>query len=254
MWGANKHFLDPEIEQWHLACWDWMLRHLGGLEGLRQRPLVLPTAKFFPKIEAQGHARAEAVLTRVKTIMGMQDWPCLLTPQRNTSARLGEFHSLQSHKGVGGSFGFINHEAAISYDPQIIAEPLAIISTFAHELSHYRMHNILEKPPGAEVEPMLNELATEMVTAFHGFALIAANAAFNFAQHGDFGRQGWQSRRLGYFSDDSWVFALAVFLQLRDETVDAAKPHLKPHLAQKLVKAQKRLSAEPALLEPLRAA
>ena len=130
---------------------------------------------------------------------------------------------------------------------------MAIISTFAHELAHYRMHNVLEKPPGADVEPMLNELATEMVVAFHGFALMSANAAFDFAQHGDFGRQGWQSRRLGYFSEDGWIFALAVFLQLRDEAADAAKPHLKEHLAKKLDKAMQRLTGEPALLAALRA-
>jgi hypothetical protein len=249
---ASKRSLDADIEDWHIACWEWLLFHLGGVEALKRRALVLPTPAFFPKIEAEGHARAEAVLNRVKELMGMSDWPCLLMARRITNAEVGEFVVLRSAKGVAATFGFYGNEAAITYDPQLLAKPYKIIATFAHELAHYRLHQVLEKPPGADVEPMLEELATEMAVAFHGFALMSANGAFEFKQTQDFGRQGWSSSFSGYLSEDSWVFALAVFLALRGETPEAARTHLKEHLAKKLDAACKRLAIAPELLTRLR--
>ncbi|MBI3439359.1 MAG: hypothetical protein HY054_12065 [Proteobacteria bacterium] len=135
-----------------------------------------------------------------------------------------------------------------------MTKPYKIIATFAHELAHYRLHDVLEKPPGADVEPKLEELATEMAVAFHGFALMSANGAFEFQQTQDFGRQGWSSSFSGYLSEDSWVFALAVFLALREEAPDEARRHLKQHLAKKLDDAWKRLLAAPDLLARLREA
>ncbi len=50
---ASKRFLDVDIEDWRIACWEWLLFHLGGVEALKRRALVLPTPAFFPKIEAE---------------------------------------------------------------------------------------------------------------------------------------------------------------------------------------------------------
>jgi hypothetical protein len=55
-------------------------------------------------------------------------------------------------------------------------------------------------------------------------------------------------------SEDSWVFALAVFLALRGEDPAEARRHLKEHLAKKLDGAWRRLSAAPELLDRLRGA
>lgn len=251
LWG-KKRFLEKDVEEWHVECWLWLLYHLGGVDALKARRLALPTAEFFPRIDAQGHARAVAVLERVKELMGMADWPCMLVPRHITNAQVSEFVALQADRHIEATFGFVNHEAAITYNPTLIERPYNIITTFAHELAHYRLHDTLEKPPGAHVEPMLEELATELAVAFHGFAVMAANAAFEFQQTQDFGRQGWRSSHSGYFSEDSWVFALAVFLALRDESPDEARKALKPHLAKKLDAAVKRLAGEPEILTPLR--
>ena len=253
MFGA-KRFLDTDIEDWHIACWEWLLFHLGGVAAVRRRSLVLPTPAFFPKIEAEGHARAEAVLERVKMLMGMSDWPCLLMTRQITNAQIGEFTVLRPTKGIAATFGFFGNEAAVTYDPQLVSQPYKIIATFAHELAHYRLHDVLEKPPGADVEPQLEELATEMAVAFHGFALMSANSAFEFQQTQDFGRQGWRSSFSGYLSEDSWIFALAVFLALRGDEPGEARKHLKDHLAKKLDSAWKRLAAAPDLLQRLREA
>jgi hypothetical protein len=252
MWGGRKRrFLDREIEDWHRECWAWLLRHLGGLEDLRSRKLVLPTAEFFPAIKETGHARAEIVFARVKGLMGLQDWPCMLAERPLTQAQVGEFLVLQSAQPVAGTFESGEGEVVITYDPSLLERPYNLLATFAHELAHYVLHTIPEPAPGADVEEKLEELATELAVAYHGFGLIAANAAFDFQQFQDAGRQGWSGGAWGYFSEDGWVFALAVFLALHGEQAEVARKHLKPHLAKKLDAACRRLADDPEFLAGL---
>ncbi len=248
---GRKRFLDAEVEDWHLECWAWLLRNLGGAEDLRAQPLVLPTAAFFPKIEASGHDRAEAVFARVRRLMKLDNWPCTLVPRDDTSAQVGELLILRSANPVAGTFQTDDGEVIITYDPRILDRPFNVIATFAHELAHYVLHSVEEMPPGADAEPQIEELATELAVAYFGFGVIAANAAFDFQQSQDFGRQGWQGGSWGYFSEDGWVFAQAVFMTLRGDDPVPARAYLKPHLQGKLDKALKRLAGEPGFLAGL---
>ena len=40
---------DEAMVQWHFAVWEWLLRNFGGVEALKQRPLVFPSRDFFPE-------------------------------------------------------------------------------------------------------------------------------------------------------------------------------------------------------------
>src|SRR5262249_1323338 len=157
-----KTFLEPHIEDWHLECWAWLLRHLGGVEALRARELVLPTGKYFPRIEAQGHARAEEVFLRVKRLMGIESWPCKLVARQREQRRVGEHVTLQKQRGVAGTFMHDAEEVIVTYDPDLLERPYALISTLAHECAHYILHDLREPAPGAAQEPKLNELATDV--------------------------------------------------------------------------------------------
>lgn len=251
MWGKPR-FLDRDVEEWHRDCWAWLLRNLGGMDDLRAQRLVLPTGAFFPAVQGGAHQRAEAVFQQVKALMRMTDWPCTLAPQRQTSGQVGEFTHLRPARAAAGTFTAAGGHVVITYDSSMVTRPANLVATFAHELAHYLLHTLHERPPGVEAEPQLEELATEMTVAYHGFAIIAANGAFEFEQTQDFGRQGWSSRASGYFSEDAWVFALAMFLSLREEAPAAARPHLKAHLGPKLDKAIKRLGADPSFLSELK--
>lgn len=253
MWG-KKRFLDPEVEEWHLECWAWLMRNLGGVEVLRETPLVLPTADFFPKPGGEGHAVAETIFFRVRDLMGLAQWPCTLVEREDTSAEVGEFLRLQPQgKPVAGTFESDGREVIVTYAPDLVRRPYNLIGTFAHELAHYVLHTIEEPPPGAEAEPMIEELATELAVVYFGFGLMAANGAFSFEQHQDFGRSGWQGGSWGYFSEDGWCFALAVFLALSGADEAEARRHLKPNLAKRLTQANARLAQAPEMIENLRA-
>lgn len=225
-----------------------MLRNLGGLEDLRSRDLALPADAFFPKMEEQGHARARRVFNRLKDLMGLGDWNCELVEQVENNPQVGELLFVRAEKPAAGTFQAADGKVIITYEPTLLARPNNLIATLAHELAHYLLATIEEPPPGAEVEEGLHELATEMAVAYHGFAVIAANGAFHFEQHQDFGGQGWSGGSWGYLSEDAWVFTLAVVLALRDEDDAPGRAALKPHLARKPEAARKRLADAPEFL------
>lgn len=252
MWGERR-FLDIELEEWHLECWAWLLRNLGGLQAVRKAPLVLPTGAFFPRVPGDGHEVAQSVFDRTKVLMGMESWPCTLVERQRVNVQVGEFLVVQQEgRGIAGTFESDDDgEIFITYDPDLLKRPYNLITTFAHELAHYALHQIDEPVPGAENEPLVEELATEMAVAFFGLGVIAANAAFDFQQYQDAGRHGWQGGAWGYFSEDGWAFALAVFLALREQRSDDALRYLKPNVAKKLSKATARLAAKPALVASL---
>lgn len=195
MWG-EKRFLDKELEDWHFECWAWLMARLGGVDALREAPLVLPTGAFFPRPQGDDREVAEAVFNQVRNLMGLPDWPCTLVERERTNIEVGEFMRLQpAGKPVAGTFESDGQSVIITYDPELVRRPINLTATFAHELAHYVLHALPDLPPGAEEEPLIEELATELAVAYFGFGLIGANGAFEFQQFQDTGRQGWQGGR-----------------------------------------------------------
>jgi hypothetical protein len=249
LWG-KKSFLDPHVEAWHRDCWAWLTRLLDEDGAPFPQPLVLPTREFFPPIEAEGHARAEAVLERVKTLMGLENWPCVLVERQETNAQIGEFLvTMPQEKAAAGTFEVADGAMYITYAPKLLTRPLNLVATFAHELAHYVLHSIEELPPGADEEPGIEELATELAVAGFGFGVIAANASFDFQQFSGPASQGWQGGAWGYFSEAQWTFALAAQLRATGTAPDAARTHLKPHLAKSLDAALKRIDETPDFMD-----
>ena len=249
LFGSGR-FLKADVEDWVLETWAWLMTAFGGMDRLRHAPLVLPTKDFFPPTETAGHARALYIFERIKLMSGLGDWPCELEAfDRPRGARLALIGAIQHGKSANGTFRTTDNRAIVSYASDLVSQPVKLIATLAHELSHYLLlAGARTDPPGGSE---LEELATELAVAFLGFGVFGANAAFEFGQHADAFSQGWASSRSGYLSERSWAFALALFCTLK--AVDLPVTHLKPSLIDPARKASQYLKRNPALLEPLRA-
>ena len=177
----------------------------------------------------------------------MSDWPCRLVAQPERPPLLvGQYVALKPIKqGPGGTFGFEGDEVMITYDPDAVDDPGKLVAILAHELSHYLLVGLHEEIPGGEE---LHEPATDVLTVYLGFGVFGAAAAFAFEAD----MTGWRWSSGGYLSQRAWLFALGIFLALRDEPVDAVKPFLKPHLLDDL-KAAIRYQHRRGLVAPLRA-
>jgi len=249
--GKQRSFLEVDAEEWQLTTWRWLLRHLGPLASQQTSPIVTPTRAFFPQSSAEGHARAEHIFAAVKRIAGMADWECrLIAQERRPEHRVGDIAVVKfDGSDTLGTFSRADNAAVITYDPAMVEDAALFVAVMAHELAHYRLAALPEGPPGG---PDGHEPATDLATVHMGFGLFGANCAFNFQRHQDFMSQGWQWSRRGYLGEREWIFALAVFLELRAQPLDDVAPFLKSHLVTDLRKARRHLQAHADLLAPLR--
>lgn len=230
-WKSSP-FLEPAEEEWQADTWRWFLKNLGGLDDLRQSPLVTPNAEFFPATDARGRERALFIFERVKQCARLGDWDCELVEQaQRPELRVGPVTAqVFTESDPGGTFSVEDSKVVITYDPGLLDDPMALIATLSHELGHYLLLTLPEPPPGG---PEAEELATDLVTVYLGFGLFGANCAFSF--HGN--NQGWSTARQGYLPERMWCYALAIFFLLRDEDCGHARPFLKEHLFSDLRKA-----------------
>lgn len=225
----DKTFLDPEDEAWQIDLWRWFLDRFGNLDDLKLSPLVLPTGQFFPPTDKKGHERAEHIFACVKRLSRMPEWPCRLAAQPESPELLvGTYVALKpiTH-APGGTFGFDGEEVMITYDPATISDPGKLIAILSHELAHYLLASLRQEIPGGEE---LHEPATDLLTVYLGFGVFGAAASFHFEADS----AGWRWSRGGYLSQRAWLFALGMFLELRGEDAELAKPYLKPHLYSEL--------------------
>ncbi|HWA90461.1 MAG TPA: hypothetical protein VG889_10525 [Rhizomicrobium sp.] len=242
-------FLDPEDEAWQVETWGWFLKEYGGRERLKRAPLVAPTREFFPPTEAQGEARAAHIFDCVKTLAGMRKWECkLLAQPHRAELKVGELQTLKPiDMAPAGTFSHDGNAATITYQPADVAEPMKLIAIFIHELAHYLLAARRSDFPGGEE---VHEYTTDLLTVYLGFGLFQANSAFNFSQHQSVMSHGWQYARQGYLGERAVVFALAAFLELREQGNEDLRALLKPHLFADLAKARKHIVRR-KLLAPL---
>lgn len=238
MFGLGS-FLDRDVEDWHIETWAWLIKN-----GSRKaRPdffdtkLVLPDANCFPETNAQGHDKAWHIFDAVRIYAGMDGWAVDLVAQQEEAGRLSDLAYVKTDGAcAAGTFRMSGNRGIITYDPKYLQKPASLIATFSHELGHYLNSGFRVPPPGGWdlIEP-----ATDVTSTFLGFGIFGASAAFEFGQFSEAGLQGWQSSRLGYLTQDQWIFDLAIFCALTDTEIRTAKPYLKSHLWGQLKKATK---------------
>jgi len=250
MWPFTARLpLTADDEEWQLETWRFLLEQLGGIDDLRSLPLVLPTKEFFPPTEAQGHPRVEHVFAQVKSLMGLKEWHCRLEAQPDKpDAKVSDAAYLKFENKTGspaGTFGLEGNEVLITYDPGLESDPVGLVATLAHELSHYLLSTKDEPPGGWEN----HEFCTDLAVVYSGFGLFGAATAFRYFSGG----QSWGYQRSGYLSQPEWTFALAAFFALREQPIEDARPWLPAHLMNGVRRSAKYLAQSPAKIESIRA-
>jgi len=248
----SKPILSEQDREFQIETYKWLLRHFGGKEFYEEAQLVLPTREYFPSKVDSPEEAAEETFETVKKYAGMEKWPCqLIAQEEDIDPVVGETLVIQNaprsalgtfeHKGKG--------EAVITYNPASLSDPAQLVATFAHELSHYLTGTAIEPPPGGWDNW---EFATDIAATFLGFGVFMANSTFNFSQYTSIGSQGWHTSGSGYLTESEHVYALAIFMLLKDIPVSEALAFLKPSLKKLLKKAIKEIN-EGSTIEELRA-
>jgi hypothetical protein len=223
--------LGDELADWQFECFEWLLRHTGGLEAFRRYRLILPTPQFFPHDGSRGHAFAEMIFNQVKAHAGMADWPCTLECQEgDPDTRVSpQAFVKDAPKSPAGTFRMREEGdgALITYNPDSLHDPMSLVATFAHELAHYRIAAFGEPPPGGWE---IHEPATDLAAVFTGFGIFLANSRFHFSHFDDGKIAGWRTRHQGYLSEPEVLHMHAICSVTLGINQRETVPHLKPSL------------------------
>jgi hypothetical protein len=237
-WFRNERLLDHGSVEWQLQCFEWLLKHTGGMEAYRQRRLVLPTLEFFPSDGLSGYDLAQRIFEEVKVWAGMGAWPCLLEQQDESQKTLiASKHLLMppSDHSPAGTFRTLKEGGAvISYHPRNLQNPMALVATFAHELAHYRTAGFPEPPPGGWE---MWEPVTDVAAVFLGFGIFLANSRFHFEHFTEdsgkglrWQRSGYRWQNQGYISDAEVLHMHALVSKVLGASAGVTLPHLKSSL------------------------
>ena len=260
----SKNLIDKDVAEWQLDWFEWLIDNYSSGPGLPDGDLWLPIAEHFSPLglnpkPLEGRKLARFLFTRVGEQCGFgHNHPIeLLEKESPPSGFLGGGAILQTESGACGLYvtegtdeGF---RESIYYDLSMVGHPNQLIATFAHEYAH-ALHNRSREP--LDIEPELYELFTDLTAIFFGFGIFLINTRFEY----NVDAIGWSARAAGYLPPEDMVFALALFMTLKNIPIDRAMCHLKIQLRPSLKKAFKQLEkyeAEIAKLQsrvPLEAA
>lgn len=242
-WRARSP-LDADDEAWLLACWAWLHATFPTPGGAGPRPLVLPTRDFFTPTRGDDRTVAAATFEQVVRLFGLDTAAFDLVEQDPAiDPKLGPLQVVENvpaspagtfTTGQGGRL-------IVSYDPALIARPVHLVATFAHEICHPLLLSTGEPPPGGEE---MEEFATDLAVTFFGFGVFNCNSASSFRGYRDAatGTEGWSFERQGYLSPAERAFALALFVRRRLQHAADLRTHLEPGCLAYFRKAEKYLA------------
>jgi len=227
----NQQVLDEATVQWIFDSFAWSLRNFGSDVFFDETILVVPSDEHFPGRVNSVHGMASLIFDKVKAYAGLSHWPTQLldenTCQTVATPRLIVKGALRGKKGVVPEPVDEANRLTITYDPNMINNPEALIASFAHILAHYLGSLAQEPPPGGEENwPHV----TELLAVFMGFGLMFANSAFNVRVASCGSCRGPAADRASSLSQYDITYALALFGVLKEIPNRDVTRHLKKSL------------------------
>lgn len=221
----RRPIVDAETASWHLENFAWLVEEFGPSR-FANTQLILPKPGYFKTEGDRGHDFAVRIFDQVKAYCGMGKWEADLVVDDNPLAiRLEISHAMvASQKHALGTFGVAGNRVQISYVPELLQRPEQLIATFAHELAHYLLAMARSETRCADDE---KEFLTDLTAVYLGFGVFLANARFNFEGLAN----GWRMGSSGYLPEADLIFALSIFIGMKQIDPSMALRCLKPHLA-----------------------
>ena len=223
----RQPLLDEAYAGWMLDVYAWALRNFDPIMFRDETFLVTPSNRHFPGRASSPEEMATLIYDRVVAYAGMEHWPLKLLPP--DSCVLEPASEVRVVAGARGSRAVVADTSpaslTVSYEPDYLNNPEAMIAVFAHTLAHYLGTSATEPPPGGvENWPQV----TEILAVFLGFGLMFANTALVLPRGGCCG--GPVVRRQAYVSQHDITYALAIFSALKHLPQKAVLTHLKKPL------------------------
>jgi hypothetical protein len=210
--------VDAEKKAWIEKRMSWLTRQFG-LERLYDVRVILPTPEFFPDPYNGTKEDAMAIFRRVCGYMK-------LDPDRFKLRFYSDQHPAAgmalggpvSHQGSAGQYERRAMEV-IKIELKGLQDPLALIATMAHELSHG--HLLGDRRISSEEKD--HEPLTDLLTVFLGMGIFTSNSFIR--ESSDFSH--YRISRQGYLTMPMYGYALALFAWVRGEAKPAWAKYLR---------------------------
>ncbi|CAM5763968.1 hypothetical protein LMIY3S_00989 [Labrys miyagiensis] len=249
MWPfRRKPLLDSDTARWHLDNFAWLVRNHGQHSRFADAQLVLPSKDFFETDDQKGHAMALRLFGQVKAYCGLGESDIALVQTDSPPSQAGGLVINHGKHAAGTySWGWGRQEAPqISYGAKLLDNPQSFIATMAHELAHHLLAKSAAETPPVDADE--DEHLTDITAVYLGFGVFLANSAFNMQTHAD----GWSYSRQGYLPESDLVFALAIFLKVKQISPGPAFAYLKADLGAMLRRALRDLDAHASEIAAMR--
>jgi hypothetical protein len=220
-WFRTKCPCDPCAKAWVEKRLLWLHEQFAD-SAFSTRPLVLPTAEFFPD---PYDGSPETVRKMLDRVCGYMDVPTKDVALRLVSkaGKLGLVNSAgQQLADAAGTYQERGGGFLIRIDTCELGEPMGLVGTMAHELAHAKL--LGERRIRRDVYD--NELLTDLTVVFFGLGIFLANSPRNW----DSAYTNWPGTDLKkpeYMTPPMYAHALAHLAWFRREQRPAWLSHLR---------------------------
>ena len=216
--------VSEETRLWMERCFLWMMKTFGE-ENIKNRKVLVPEPRDFPVKYDGSRDSAFETMKIVAAQMEIDPDEIVINVYSEGQSALstgeGRRIFLQNAEGQKYSGGLYfgkqdDNRYHISIEKKKLNDPVAVVATLAHELSHVKLlgEKKLEKN---------NEHLTDLLTIVFGLGIFNANMSFQTKA----GYNSWGWSRSGYLSQMEWGYGLALFAHIRGE----ARPEWMEHLS-----------------------
>jgi hypothetical protein len=227
MWFQSRCPVSPEQKQWIEYRMQWLSEQFGR-ERLLRTAVILPTVEFFPDPYRGTEEDVRLLMRRVCGYMEVDPERIQLGFYSEEEPDLGEeFRPTGRRQGTAGLHA-AGERPRIWIESSRLDDPVALVSTMAHELGH--VHLISDGRITRDVED--HEPLTDLLTVYFGLGVLRANAYLRERwKHGLKG-SSWSLARSGYLLAPAYGYSLALFAWGRDEMNPAWARELRPDVKQ----------------------
>jgi hypothetical protein len=213
-WFAPQCPVDEKQQLWIEQSSAWIVKQFE--IQARDVVVVLPTPEFFPDTYRAEEEDVDSLLKRVCDYMRVSRDRLELELFSDKSKEMRNHLPMFESSGRGAAGEFVSSGAGrikIRISTDHLNDPMSMIAVIAHELGHV----LLLADSRISSERKDHEHLTDLLTVWLGLGIFTANSTFKFSQWSGGFKQGWESRRLGYLTEQMFGYSLAWFAFARGE-------------------------------------
>jgi hypothetical protein len=220
-WFKASCPVDPAAKEWIEERLQWLSEEFES-SAFTDKPVILPTAEFFPDPYDASKPSVRRLLDRVCEYMGVA--PSLVSVKKFNAPQniwLVNESGQAMWSAAGGTYEEGKRKFIISLNSAELHEPMALVGTLAHELAHARL--LGEGRVSNDIFD--NELLTDLTVVFHGLGTFLANSPRNWDS--DYSEwPGTTLKKPEYMTPPMFGYALAHLAWHRGETSPEWTKHL----------------------------